>query len=62
MADRNGIPSDPEAVEAVLTWKLPKTEHHLTRFLEFANYYSKFIKGYADKVNPMLQLMRHKKG
>ena len=30
-------------------------------FLGFANYYSEFIKGYADKVYPMQQLMRHKK-
>ena len=29
-------------------------------FLDFANYYREFIKGYADKVYPMQQLMRHK--
>ena len=29
-------------------------------FLGFANYYREFIKGYADKVYPMQQLMRHK--
>ena len=29
-------------------------------FLGFANYYKEFIKGYADKVYPMQQLMRHK--
>ena len=29
-------------------------------FLGFANYYREFIKGYADKVFPMQQLMRHK--
>ena len=36
------------------------TEHELMRFLGFANYYREFIKGYADKVYPMQQLMRHK--
>ena len=51
---------DPDAVETVLTWKLPKTEHQLMSFLDFANYYREFIKGYADKVYPMQQLMRHK--
>ena len=30
-------------------------------FLGFANYYRESIKGYADKVYPMQQLMRHKK-
>ena len=29
-------------------------------FLGFVNYYREFIKGYADKVYPMQQLMRHK--
>ena len=58
--DRHGIRPDPDAVEAVLTWKSPKTEHQLMSFLGFANYYRLFIKGYADKVYPMQQLMRHK--
>ena len=60
MVDRHGIRPDPDAVEAVLTWKSPKTEHQLMSFLGFANYYREFIMGYADKVYPMQQLMRHK--
>ena len=60
MVDKHGIRSDPDAVEAKLTWKSPKTEHQLVSFLGFANYYREFIKGYADKVYPMQQLMRHK--
>ena len=57
MVDKHGIRPDTDAVEAVLTWKSPKTEHQL---MGFANYYREFIKGYADKVYPMQQLMRHK--
>ena len=62
MVDKHGIRPNPDAVEAVLTWKAPKTEHQLMSFLGFANYYREFreIKGYADKVYPMQQLMRHK--
>ena len=60
VVDRHGIRPDPDAVEAVLTWKSPKTEHQLMSFLGFAIYYREFIKGYADKVYPMQQLMRHK--
>ena len=52
MVDRHGIRLDPDGVEAVLTWKSPKMEHHLMSFLDFANYYREFIKGYADKVYP----------
>ena len=38
IVDRHGIRSDPDAVEAVLTWKSPKTQHQLMSFLGFANY------------------------
>ena len=38
MVDRHGVRPDPEAVEAVLTWKAPRTDTQLLSFLEFANY------------------------
>ncbi|XP_063717719.1 uncharacterized protein LOC134844833 [Symsagittifera roscoffensis] len=60
MVDKHCIRPDPDAVEPVLTWKSPKTEHQLMSFLGFANYYREFVKVYADKVYPMQQLMRHK--
>ena len=60
MVDKNGIRPDPDAVEVVLTWKSPKTEHQLISFLHFANFYREFIKCYAAKVYPMQQLMWHK--
>ena len=60
MVDKHGIRPDPDAVEAMLTLKSPKTEHQLMSFLGLANYYREFIEGYADKVYPMQQLMRHK--
>ena len=60
MVDRHGVRPDPEAVEAVLTWKAPITDTQLMSFLGFANYYREFIKGYADKVYPMQKLIRNK--
>ena len=60
MVDRHAVRPDPEAVEAVLTWKAPRTDTQLLSFLGFANYYREFIKGYADKVYPMQKLMRNK--
>ena len=60
MVDRYGVRPDPEAVEAVLTWKAHKTDTHLLSFLGFANYYHEFIKRYSDKVYPMQRLMRNK--
>ena len=60
MVDRHGVRPDPEAVEAVLTWKAPRTDTQLLSFLVFANYYREFLKGYADKVYLMQKLMRNK--
>ena len=60
LVDKHGVRPDPEAVEAVLTWKAPKTDTQLMTFLGFANYYREFIKGYADKIYPMQRLMRNK--
>ena len=57
MVDRHGVRLDPEAV---LTWKVPKTDTHLMSLLGFANSYCEFIKGYADKLYRMQQLMRNK--
>ena len=60
LVDKHGMRPDPEAVEAVLTWKAPRTDTQLMSFLGFANYYREFIKGYADKIYPMQRLMRNK--
>ena len=60
LVDKHGVRPDPEAVEAVLTWKAPKTDTQLMSVLGFANYYREFIKGYADKIYPMLKLTRNK--
>ncbi|XP_063711616.1 uncharacterized protein LOC134839915 [Symsagittifera roscoffensis] len=49
MVDRHGVRPEPETVEAVLTWKVPRTDSKLMSFPGFANYYHEFIKGYADK-------------
>ena len=60
LVDKHGVRPDPEAVEAVLTWKASKTDTQLKSFLGLANYYREFIKGYADKIYPMQRLMRNK--
>ena len=57
MVDSHGVRPDPEAVEAVLTWKAPSIDTQLMSFLGFAHYYREFIKGYADNLYPMQQLI-----
>ena len=46
--DKQGVRPDSEAVEAVLTWKAPKTDTQLMSFFRFAKYYRELIRGYAD--------------
>ena len=38
MVDKHGGRPDPEAAEAVLTWKAPRTGTQFMSFLGFANY------------------------
>ena len=45
MVDRHGVTPDPDAVEAVLTCKAPRTDTQLMSFLGFVNYYRELIKG-----------------
>ena len=60
LVDKHGVRPDREAVEAVLTWKAPKTDPQLMFSLGFANYCLKFNKERADKIYPMQQLKRNK--
>ena len=60
MVERHAVRPDPEAVEAVLTWKAPRTNTQIMSFLGVASYYPEFMKRYADKVYPMQKLMRNK--
>ena len=61
MVDRHGVRPDPDAVEAVLTWKAPKTNTQLIGFLAFAKYYREIVKGDTDKFYPMQQLIHIKR-
>ena len=57
LGDKHGVRPHPEAVEAVLIWKALKTDTELMSFLGFANYYREFIKGSADMIYLMRQLI-----
>ena len=57
LVDNYGVRPDHEAV---LTCKAPNTDTQLMSFLGLANDFVEFIKTYADKIQPMQQLMRNK--
>lgn len=56
--DQNGLAMDSKKVSVVHNWPQPKTIKELQRFLEFANFYHRFIRSYSVITAP---LTSHKK-
>lgn len=50
------ISMDPVKVEAVTTWPVPESRKLLQRFLGFANFYRRFIRGYSSVAAPLTAL------
>ncbi|KAK3570829.1 hypothetical protein QTP86_027643 [Hemibagrus guttatus] len=51
--DRSGVRMDERKVAAVRDWPLPTTIKELQRFLGFANFYRRFIRGYSSITSPL---------
>ncbi len=47
---------DPEKVSAVTTWPVLENRKQLRRFLGFASFYQKFIRGYSTMAIPLTTL------
>ena len=48
-----GVSVDPEKIEAVEKWELPRTQTGVRSFLGFANFYRDFIKEFAELSTPL---------
>ena len=53
-----GVKMDPKKVQAILNWKTPSNIKDVQAFLNFANFYRKFIAGYSRLVQPLTALTR----
>lgn len=53
-----GIEMDPEKVRAVVDWLPPTTKRQLQRFLGFANFYRRFIRGFSALAKPLHDLTK----
>ena len=60
MVNKHGSRPDTDEVEALLTWTSRKNGTPIDELLAFCELLQRVIKGYADKVYPMQQIMRHK--
>ena len=49
---------DPEKVEAVMSWEIPKSVFEIRSFLGLAGYYRRFIEDFSRLVAPMTRLTR----
>ncbi|XP_063805039.1 uncharacterized protein LOC134983236 [Pseudophryne corroboree] len=49
---------DPEKLEAINGWSQPTTLKAVQRFIGFANYYRKFIRGFSTLISPITALTK----
>ncbi|KAL0149627.1 hypothetical protein M9458_055154 [Cirrhinus mrigala] len=53
-----GIPMDDNKVNAVRNWPRPSTLKELQRFLGFANFYRRFIRGFSSVAAPLTAMVK----
>ena len=47
IVSEEGVETDPKKIAAVLYWPRPHNVHAVRKFLEFLNYYRRFIKDFS---------------
>ncbi|XP_020547596.1 uncharacterized protein LOC110011580 [Sesamum indicum] len=58
IVERGRIQMDPKKVHAIEEWRLPSNVHDLRSFLDLANYYRYFVKGYSEIAQPLTDLLK----
>eukprot|EP00253_Pinus_taeda_P034458 PITA_34458 len=52
-----GVKLDPRKIKAIKKWKIPTSIKHLRGFLEFTEYYRKFVNTYGRITTPLTTLL-----
>eukprot|EP00731_Ephydatia_muelleri_P009833 Em0005g419a len=55
----DGLQVDPDKVGKVASWPVPQSAQQVQQFLGFANYYRRFIQGFAEVAKPLHRLKEH---
>ena len=58
IVSKEGVETDPEKIEALLQWPVPRNIEELRRFLGFTGFYRRFVKGYSQFAEPLHFLLR----
>src|SRR5258707_2743583 len=53
-----GLRMDPAKVSMIQAWPVPRNVREVQSFLGFANFYQRFISGYAEFTQPLTNLCR----
>ena len=56
VATTEGLKMNPKKIEAIMSWKIPKTVRDVQCFFGFANFYRIFIKKYSQVAAPLTRL------
>jgi hypothetical protein len=58
LIQENHVSMDPAKLQPVTDWPAPKNLKDVRRFLGFANFYCRFIKGFAHIARPLNDLTK----
>ena len=61
IVSRNSLEPDPSKIKSIKDWPIPQTVKDIQSFLELANYYRKFIKGFSQLAAPLTELTKKDK-
>jgi len=57
IVSQEGIRCDPEMLSPIKDWEPPKNVKELQKFLGFANFYRRFVEGFAKTAQPLTELL-----
>jgi hypothetical protein len=58
IVDRDDIKMNPEKVRAIVEWDIPNHIKKVQTFLEFVNFYRRFVKDFFKIVKSLIRLTR----